>query len=414
MLKRTVKDIAVGGKRVLVRVDFNVPLDKATGAITDDSRIRAVLPTVKYLIEQGARTILCSHLGRPDGKVAEKFRLGMVGERLAQVLGQPVALAGDCIGPEAEAAAGRLRGGEVLLLENVRFHAEEEDNDSHFALALSRLADIYVNDAFGVSHRAHASVVGITHYLPSVAGLLVAKELSMLGGVLHDPPRPFGALLGGAKISDKVGMLENVLNRVDSLLIGGGMAATFLKAKSYETGQSLVEPDRVETAAAIMARVAGKGVRLLLPVDVLVADEVHPAARVMTVPVGKIPPGFRIVDIGPRTVREFSRELGKCQAIFWNGPMGMYEVEGFGEGTRSMASLLAGLDATTIIGGGSTAEVIDQMQLTDRMSFVSTGGGASLSFLGGEPLPGIDALPDKVTAPVEGVGCLLLMTKSGS
>ena len=397
MLKRTLRDIPVGGKRVLVRVDFNVPLDKATGAITDDSRIRAVLPTIRYLMERGARTILCSHLGRPDGKVSKKLRMGIVGERLAQILGEPVAIAKDCIGPEAEAAAGKLRMGEILLLENVRFYAEEEANDSQFALALSRLADIYVNDAFGVSHRAHASVVGITKYLPSVAGLLVEKELNILGGILHEPPRPFGALLGGAKISDKVGMLENVMNKVDLLLVGGGMAATFLQAKSYQIGQSLVEPDRVDTAATIMERVSRNGVRLLLPVDVLVADGIRPEAKVMTVPVGEIPSGFRIVDIGPQTIRDFSRELGKCRAIFWNGPMGMCELEKFSEGTRSLAKCLAGLEATTIIGGGSTAEVIEQMKLTDRMSFVSTGGGASLSFLGGEALPGIDALPDKVS-----------------
>ena len=269
-----------------------------------------------------------------------------------------------------------------------------------FALALSRLADIYVNDAFGVSHRAHASVVGITNYLPSVAGLLVEKELNMLGSLFEDPPRPFGVILGGAKISDKVGMLENIMNKVDLLLIGGGVAATFLKARSYETGQSLVEQDRIDTAATIMERVTGNGIQLLLPTDVLVADEIRPEAKVMTVPVWKIPLGFKIGDIGPQTLRNFSRELRRCRAIFWNGPMGVYEVEGFGEGTKSLAMLLAGLNATTIIGGGSTAEVVDQMKLTDSMTFVSTGGGASLSFLGGEVLPGIDVLPDKVTNAV--------------
>ena len=398
MVKRTVKDIAVGGKRVLVRVDFNVPLDKATGAITDDSRIRAVLPTIKYLVERGAKTILCSHLGRPDGKVCEGLRLGAVGERLAQILGQPVAVAKECVGPVAEEAARKVKRGGVLLLENVRFHTEEEENDSDFALALSRLAEIYVNDAFGVSHRAHASVVGITTYLPSVAGFLVEKEISILGSLLEAPPRPFGALLGGAKISDKVGMLENAMDKVDVLLIGGGMAATFLTAKSYKVGRSLVEPDRVETAATIMERVSRNGVRLLLPVDVVVVEEINAEAETMTVPAWKIPSGYRIVDIGPQTVKDFTRELRKCRTVFWNGPMGVYEVAKFGEGTRSLARFLAGSSATTIIGGGSTAEVIDQMKLTDCMSFVSTGGGASLSFLGGEALPGIDALPDKVKA----------------
>ncbi|MBI4186629.1 MAG: phosphoglycerate kinase [Chloroflexi bacterium] len=390
MNKLTVKDVPVTGKRVLVRVDFNVPLDEATGALMDDTRIRASLPTINYLTSQAARVILCSHLGRPKGKVVEKLRLGIVGQRLSQLLGQPVAVATDCVGAGVEKAVAELGAGEVLLLENVRFHPEEEANDDSFARALSRLADIYVNDAFGASHRAHASIVGITKYLPSVAGLLVVKEVQTLEGILYRPSRPFAALLGGAKISDKVAMMENIADKVDLLLIGGGMAAIFLKARSHEIGRSLVELDMLSTAGGLMAKMAGNSARLMLPVDVLVAEETS-RARATAVPVDSIPQNSRIVDIGPQTIEAFSRELKKCHTVFWNGPMGIYEA-GFAEGTRSMANLLAGLKANTIIGGGSTAEVVAQIKLSDKMSFVSTGGGASLRFLSGQTLPGIEAL----------------------
>ena len=395
MDKMTVRDVDVSGKRVLVRVDFNVPLDKETGAITDDSRIQATLPTIRHLVDRGARVILCSHLGRPKGKADEKLRMGVVAQRLSQILGQPVITTQDCIGPEVEKAVAKLKSGDVLLLENVRFHPEEEANDDFFAQALSRLADVYVNDAFGASHRAHASIVGITKYLPAVAGLLVEKEINALGGILKHPAHPFAALLGGAKVSDKVGMLENIMDKVDFLLIGGGMAATFLKARSYGTGKSLVEVDALDTAADLMAKATGNRVRLLLPVDVLVADEISAEAKVKVVSIQNIPPMSSIVDIGPETIKRFSQELTKSKTIFWNGPMGIYEIPRFAEGTKSMARLLASLNATTVIGGGSSAEIVTEMKLADKMSFVSTGGGASLRFLGSRELPGLQALLNK-------------------
>ena len=392
MNKQTIKDIDVGGKRVLMRVDFNVPLDEATGAITDDSRIRATLPTIKYLTDRKARVILCSHLNRPKGKVVEKLRLNNVARRLSQILGREVGITADCIGPEVEKAVEKLKGGEVLLLENLRFHPEEEGNDVSFAQALARLADIYVNDAFGASHRAHASIVGVASYLPAVAGLLVEKEINVLEGILAHPGHPFAELAGGAKVSDKIGVLENTMHKVDCLLIGGGMATTFLKAKGYEVGSSLMEDDKQDFAAKLMAEAARNGTRLMLPVDVVVADVISTGAKIKTVSVADIPPDWSIVDIGPRTISNFSVELRKCKTIFWNGPMGIYEIPQFAQGTQAMARLLASLKATTIIGGGSTAEVVTEMKLADKMTFVSTGGGASLRFLGGEKLPGVEVL----------------------
>jgi len=393
MGKMTVRDIDVAGRRVLVRVDFNVPLDGETGAITDDSRIQATLPTIRYLIDQRAKTVLCSHLGRPEGKVVEELRMASVARRLSQLLGKDIQVTRDCIGPDVEKAVEKLSEGEVLLLENLRFHPDEERDSAAFAQGLARLAEVYVNDAFGTAHRSHASIVGVTHYLPAVAGLLLEKELNTLGGILENPVHPFAALLGGAKVSDKVGMLENILDKVDYLLVGGGMAATFLKARSYETGQSLIEADRLDVAAELMEKVARGGVRLLLPVDVVVAGETGTEAK--TVSIEDIPPHLKIMDIGPRTVADFGRQLRECQTVFWNGPMGMYEDPQFAEGTVSMAQLLAGLKAATIIGGGSTAEIVIEMKLAGKMSFVSTGGGASLRFLGGRRLPGVEALRDK-------------------
>ncbi len=395
MDKLTIRDIDVSGKRVLVRVDFNVPLDEETGVITDDSRIRATLPTIKYLIDREVRVILCSHLGRPEGKVVDKLRLTVVAQRLSQILGQQVGVTRDCIGSETEKSVESLKSGDVLLLENLRFHSAEERDSAVFARALARLADIYVNDAFGTSHRSHASIVRVAEYLPSVAGLLLEKEVKTLGSILENPVHPFGGLLGGAKVSDKVGMLENILNRVDSLLIGGGMAATFLKAKSYEVGLSLIEADGLDTAVGLMEKASRNGVRLLLPVDVIVADGLDAEAKVKVVSIENISPGLRIVDIGPQTIKNFSEELHKCKTIFWNGPMGIYEIPQFAEGTKAMARLLAGLDATTIIGGGSTAEIVIEMKLADKMTFVSTGGGATLRFLSGKTLPGVEALLDK-------------------
>jgi len=395
MDKLTIRDIEVSGKRVLVRVDFNVPLDEETGAITDDSRIRATLPTINYLIDRGARVILCSHLGRPKGRVVEKLRLAIVAQRLSQILGQTVGVATDSIGPEVEKAVAKLKPGDVLLLENIRFHPEEEANDASFAQALARLADIYVNDAFGASHRAHASIVGVANYLPAVAGLLVEKESKVLEGILANPGHPFAELAGGAKVSDKISVLENTMDKVDSLLIGGSMAATFLKAKGYEVGLSLVENDKLELAAKLMREEAKQGVHLMLPVDVVVADKLSAEAEVKTVSIEDVPPDWRIVDIGPQTISNFSEELRRCKTIFWNGPMGIYEIPQFARGTQAMARLLAELKATTIIGGGSTAEVVTEMKLADKMTFVSTGGGASLRFLGGEKLPGVEALLNK-------------------
>ena len=394
MSKMTVRDIDVGSKKTLVRVDFNVPLDEETGAITDDSRIRAVLPTIRYLLDQDARIILCSHLGRPKGKIIDKLRLTVVAQRLAQILENPVVYTEDCIGPEVEKAIGKLNNSHILLLENVRFHPEEERNEASFAQALSQLADIYVNDAFGTAHRNHASVVGITRYLPAVAGLLLEKEIKALGGILKNPDHPFVLLLGGAKISDKVAMIENIMDKVDCILIGGAMAATFLKAASCEVGLSLLD-GTVDLAARLMENAAKNSTRLLLPVDVVVAEEVRNTAKGNIVSVENISPKVRIVDIGPQTIKIFTEELQKSKTAFWNGPMGIYEISQFARGTLAMTGVLADLDVTTIVGGGSTAEIVTKSGLGNEMTFVSTGGGAALKFLAGEALPGVEALMNK-------------------
>jgi len=395
MNKITVKDIEVKGRRVLVRVDFNVPLDEKTGDIADDNRIRAALPTIEYLKDRGARVILMSHLGRPGGKVVENLRLDTVAGRLSQILKQPVVMAPDCVGPEVENMAAAMKAGDVLMLENLRFHGEEEAGDVLFAQALARLGDVFVNDAFGAAHRAHASVSVIAEYLPAAAGFLMEKEVANLGKILENPARPFAALLGGAKISDKVSMLENIMDKVDYVMVGGGMAATFLKAESYEVGQSLVETDMLDTASHLMELARRKKVNLVLPVDFVVADEISNGAKTEIVPMAKIPGEKRIVDTGPQTIDSFSRELQKCKTVFWNGPMGIFEIPEFAGGTQELAKLLAGLEAITVIGGGSTAEAVGAMGLVEKMTFVSTGGGASLEFLSGDKLPGVAALPDK-------------------
>lgn len=395
MTKMTVRDLDVSGKRVLVRVDFNVPIDEATSAISDDSRIQASLPTINYLVSQGAKVILCSHLGRPKGKVDDKMRLAPVGRHLSQVLGRPVTIAQDSIGPGVEEAVRGLRNGDILLLENIRFHPGEEANDPAFAKALARLADLYVDDAFGAAHRAHASTVGVAKYLPAVAGFLLEKEIETLGGILANPSHPFATVVGGAKVSDKIDMIENILDKVDSFLVGGGMAATFLKAKSCKVGMSLVEDDRLELSLRLMQDMEKRGVSLLLPVDVVVADGEGAGANAKVVPIDRIPAEWRIVDIGPQTIGYFCKELERCKTVFWNGPMGIYEIPRFAEGTRAIARCLASLAAMTIIGGGSTAEVVTEMRLADKMTFVSTGGGASLRFLSGKALPGVEALEDK-------------------
>ena len=396
MDKLTIRDIDVKDKRVLVRVDFNVPMNEETGVITDDSRIRAALPTIQYLIDHKAKVILCSHLGRPKGAPEDKFRLAPVAKRLSELLGKPVATTRDCIGPEAEAAAKALKSGDVLMLENLRFHAEEEKNGPDFSKALASLAEVYVNDAFGTAHRAHASIVGVTKYLqPAVCGFLLEKELVNLGGILTNPVHPFAALFGGAKVSDKVALIENILGKVNFILVGGGMAATFLKSEGYEVGQSLIEADRIQTAADLITKTKANNISLILPLDVVITNDVSDKGSYQIVAIDKVPKDMKIVDIGPKTVESFTAILKKCKTIFWNGPMGVYEIPQFAKGSIAMAQLLAGLKASTVIGGGSTADMVYDMKLADKMTFVSTGGGASMSFLSGEVLPGVDALTNK-------------------
>ncbi|UCG55066.1 MAG: phosphoglycerate kinase [Dehalococcoidia bacterium] len=396
MDKLTVKEVDINGKRILVRVDFNVPLDYRTGEITDDSRIKATLPTIDYLTDNGAKVILCSHLGRPGGEFNKKLSLAVVAKSLSKMLRQTVDITSDCVGPEVEEKVATLKNGDVLLLENLRFHNEEENCDASFTKALAQLGDIFVNDAFGTSHRSHASIVGITRFLPAVSGLLLEKEVDALGSVLENPLRPFVVLLGGAKISDKVSMLNNIMGKVDSIIIGGGMAAIFLKAKSYNVGLSLLD-DAVDIAADIIEKAAYNNVKLLLPEDVLIAEKISKRAMAKTVSVKDIPTNKRIVDIGALTISRFTKELEKCRTVFWNGPMGIYEIVRFREGTMAIATIIANLNATTIIGGGSTAEIVTEMKLNKKMTFVSTGGGASLRFLSGETLPGVDVLLDKNT-----------------
>jgi len=388
--KQTVRDVDVRGKRVLVRVDFNVPL--AEGQVTDDTRIRAALPTIRYLLDHDARVILCSHLGRPKGKVKPEFSLGPVARRLEELLDRPVRLLSDCVGPEVEAAVGTMRPGDVVLLENLRFHPEEEANDPAFAAALARLGDLFVNDAFGSAHRAHASTEGVTHYLPAVAGFLMERELDFLGRALESPERPFVAILGGAKVSDKIGVVENLLGRADTLLIGGGMANTFFKAQGYQMGQSLVEDEKLDLARDLLARAGDK---LVLPVDVVVADDFAADASFQVVPVEAVPEGWRIMDIGPKTVELFKGRLANARTVVWNGPMGVFEFAPFAQGTMALARALAELDATTIIGGGDSAAAVEQAGVADRVTHVSTGGGASLEFLEGRTLPGVAALLDR-------------------
>lgn len=393
--KKTIRDVDVGGKRVLVRVDFNVPLDINTGAISDDSRIRASLNTIEYLVEHKAKVILCSHLGRPKGKVVETLRLAPVAHRLSQLIGLPVKVAQDCIGAEVEKMVESLSEGDILFLENLRFHPEEEANDSRFARQLASLADIYVDDAFGTAHRAHASTVGVAGHLPAVSGFLMQRELEAMNTLLNAPERPFACLIGGAKVSDKIGLLQNMLKRVDILLVGGGMAATFLRAQGYEVGLSLVEEDKLGLSKELLQEAEEQKAPLLLPVDVVVAEQIKTEAKVKIVPTTEVPHNVHIVDIGPQTIKLFSGELRKCCTIAWNGPMGVYEIPEFGEGTRSMAKLLSSLAATTIVGGGSTAEIVGEMGLAHKMTHVSTGGGASLRLLEGVALPGVEALLDR-------------------
>ena len=394
-MKKSIRDIEVTGKRVLVRVDFNVPLDPKTNEIMDDSRIIAALPTIWYLIEYKARVILCSHLGRPDGQVVPSLRMTPIAERLSQLTNLPIYTVSDSIGPKVTRAVEKLKNGDALLLENLRFHPEEEANDPAFARALSELADIYVDDAFGTAHRAHASTYGVAKYLPAYAGLLLEKELRVLGNLLTNAQHPFAALLGGAKVSDKIKLLNNMLDKVDVLLIGGGMAATFLKAQNYGVGLSNVEEDRKELANQLIAAAKSNNVDLLLPRDVIVADAINDLSRPSIAPVSMIPANKYIVDIGPQTIELFTEKLKECRTVFWNGPMGVYEIPHFSRGTKSMVDLLANISATPVVGGGSPAEIVTEMRLGFKMTHVSTGGGASMSFLEGKTLPGVEVLLDE-------------------
>jgi phosphoglycerate kinase len=391
----TVKDIDCAQKRVLVRVDFNVPLDN--GEVADDTRIRAALPTIRYLIEQGAKVILVSHLGRPKGKVNEALRLNPVARRLSELLDKPVKKVDDCIGPEVEEAVNGLKPGEVLLLENIRFYPEEEKNDPEFARKLAALADIYVNDAFGAAHRAHASTEGVAHYLPAVAGFLMQKEIEIMGKALADPERPFVAILGGAKVSDKIGVIRNLLSKVDTLLLGGGMANTFLKAKGYSMGRSLVEDDKVPLASELMEEARKRNVRLLLPVDLVVAQDLSAEAPHKVVRAEEVPEGWMAVDIGPETRQAFAQALEGARTVVWNGPMGVFEVDPFAAGTEAVARAVAGVKGTTIVGGGDSVAAVEKVGVADRITHISTGGGASLEFLEGRELPGVVALKDKTS-----------------
>ena len=395
MRKQTIRDVAVAGKRVLVRVDFNVPMEDGSGRILDDLRIRAALPTIQYLREHGARVILCSHLGRPKGSPDQTYTLAPVARRLSELLGAPVALTNDCVGPEAEAAAAALAEGGVLLLENVRFHAEEEKNDPAFARKLAALADVYVNDAFGTAHRAHASTEGVARLLPAVAGLLMEKEIDYLARVVAEPQRPLGAIIGGAKVSDKMAVLGNLLTKADVLVIGGGMANTFLKAQGYAVGESLLEDDQLDTARAVLQEAKQRAVRLLLPVDVVVADRFAADANTQTVGIDAVPDGWRILDVGPESVQAYAAALQGCKTVVWNGPLGVTEFPPFAKGSEALARALAELDAVTIVGGGETAALVEEAGLAERFDHISTGGGAFLEFLEGRELPGVAALRDK-------------------
>lgn len=394
-MKKTVKDVDVRSKRVLVCVDYNVPLD-ANGNVSDDKRITASLPTINYLLEQGARIILCSHLGRPKGEVKKEFSLAPVAKRLKELLPNVnIYFASDCIGEEAQQKAAALKDGEILLLENLRFHKEEEKNDPEFAKKLASLAEIYVSDAFGTVHRAHASTAGVAAYLPAVAGFLIGKELSIMGGALENPERPFVAILGGAKVADKIGVITNLLNKCDTLLIGGGMAYTFFKAMGYEIGDSLLDAESIDLAKQLMENAKQKGVKLLLPVDTVVAKAFAADAEHMTVASNAIPAGWQGLDIGEKTRELFAAEIKNAKTVIWNGPMGVFEFPEFAKGTEAVAKACAECGGTTIIGGGDSASAVKKLGYADKMTHISTGGGASLEFLEGKVLPGVAALNDK-------------------
>ena len=394
MDKKNLCDLDVAGQKVLVRVDYNVPMDE-TGKITDDTRICASLETIKYLLEHKAAVILMAHLGRPKGQVNIKYSLAPVAKHLAKLLNMPVAFAGDCIGEEAEKAVQKLKPGKILMLENLRFHKEEEKNDMDFAEKLASLADLYVNDGFGVSHRAHASVEGVTHFLPSAAGFLLEKEIRFVGQAVENPLHPFVAIIGGAKVSDKIGVINNLLDKADTIIIGGGMAYTFAKAQGGSIGKSLCEDDKLDYALEMIEKAKKNGVKLLLPTDTVAADDFSNDARRQVVSTMAIPDGWEGMDIGPDTIKVFCGAVKGAGTVVWNGPMGVFEFENFAAGTRAMAQALADSGAITIVGGGDSAAAVEQMGFADKITHISTGGGASLEFLEGLELPGVACLLDK-------------------
>ena len=393
--KKNVTDVEVAGKKILLRCDFNVPQDKTTRAITDDKRIRAALPTIEYLLDHGAAVIACSHLGKPKGTVKPELTLAPVAERLSELLHKPVLFAADVVGEDAKAKAAALRPGEILLLENLRFDPREEKNDPAFAAELASMAELYVSDAFGTVHRAHASTAGVAAYLPAVSGFLIGRELAVMGKALDDPARPFVAILGGAKVSDKIGVIDNLLDKADTIIIGGGMAYTFIKAMGHDVGASLLEEDKVAYAAEMMKKASARGVMLVLPVDTVVADRFAADAEAKTVDVKEIPAGWMGLDIGPESVRLFAAAIRSAGTVVWNGPMGVFEFDRFAEGTRAVAKAVAESGAVSIVGGGDSAAALEQLGYADRITHISTGGGASLEFLEGKELPGVACLLDQ-------------------
>ena len=394
MNKKTVKDIDLKGKKVLVRCDFNVPMDEQRN-ITDNTRIVAALPTIKYLLDNNCAIILCSHLGRPKGEFKPEFSLKPVAKELSKLLHQDVMMAEDVVGEDATTKAANLQQGQIMLLENVRFHKEETDNDPEFSKKLASMAEVYVNDAFGSAHRAHASTAGVAAYLPAVSGFLIEKELQFLGGAVTNPQRPFVAILGGAKVSDKIGVIDSLLEKVDTLMIGGGMAYTFFKAQGYEVGKSICELDKLDLAKDLMEKAKQKGVKLILPLDTVIAKEPGEDVESKTVKCTEIPADWEGFDIGQETIKIFSEELKNAKTVVWNGPLGLFEFDQFAIGTNEIAKVLAEIDAITIIGGGDSAAAVKKAGLEDKMTHISTGGGASLEFLEGKKLPGIECLMDK-------------------
>lgn len=394
MNKKSIKDVELQGKRVFCRVDFNVPLKD--GNVTDDTRIRAALPTIKYLVENGAKVILASHLGRPKGQVVEELRLTPVAKRLSELLGKDVKKANEAYGESVKAEISKMNNGDILLLENVRFYPGEEKNDPELAKEFASLAELYVNDAFGAAHRAHASTEGIAHHLPAVCGFLMQKELDVLGKALSNPERPFTAIIGGAKVKDKIGVIDNLLDKVDNLIIGGGLAYTFVKAQGHEIGKSLLEEDKIDLAKSFMAKAKEKGVNFYMPVDAVVADEFSETANKKEVAIEEIPADWQALDIGPKTVELYAKVIKESKLVIWNGPMGVFEMDAYANGTKGVAEALAAATGTySIIGGGDSAAAVEKFHLAEKMDHISTGGGASLEFMEGKTLPGVAALNDK-------------------